>query len=188
MLDSHADIGAEHGGPDGIFYRDTRYLSRLEMLLNGQRPLLLGSTVRDDNSILTVDLTNPDIFLDGQLVLPKDMFHIVRTCFLWRGIAYQRLGVQNHGDSPFEVRLSFTFASDFADLFEVRGARRKRRGTMQAPTSRETSVALAYRGLDGIARGTTLLFGPAPEQISRAAASYSFELQPHDSRMIYVTV
>jgi glycogen debranching enzyme len=188
VLDNHADIGTEHGSPDGIFYRDTRYLSCLEMLLNGQRPLLLGSNVRDDNSILTVDLTNPDIFLDRQLVLPKDMLHIVRTLFLWRGMAYQRLRVQNHGDSPFEVRLSFAFASDFADLFEVRGLRRKRRGTMQAPTSGETSVALAYRGLDGIVRGTTLLFGPAPEKISRAAASYSFELQPHETRMVYVTV
>jgi hypothetical protein len=43
------------------FYRDTRYLSALEMLLNETHSLLLGSNVRDDNSILTVDLTNPDI-------------------------------------------------------------------------------------------------------------------------------
>jgi glycogen debranching enzyme len=61
VLDSYADIGAIAGGPDGLFFCDTRYLSHLEMLLNGEQPLLLGSTVRDDNSILTVDLTNPDI-------------------------------------------------------------------------------------------------------------------------------
>ena len=121
VLDSHADIGATPGGPDGIFFCDTRYLSHLEMLLNGQQPLLLGSNVRDDNSILTVDLTNPDIYLDQKLVLPKDMLHVVRTLFLWRGTAYQRLRMQNHGDRPFDVRLSLAFASDFADLFEVRG-------------------------------------------------------------------
>lgn len=95
-----------------IFCCDTRYLSRLEMLLNGKRLLLLGSNVRDDNAILTVDLTNPDIYLDRQLVLPKDMLHIVRTFFLWRGMAYQRLRIQNHRDCPFDVRLSFAFASD----------------------------------------------------------------------------
>ena len=50
VLDSHADIGASTGGPDGIFFCDTRYLSHLEMLLNGKQPLLLGSSVRDDNS------------------------------------------------------------------------------------------------------------------------------------------
>ena len=93
MLDSHADIGATAGGPDGIFFHDTRYLSHLEMLLNGQQPLLLGSNVRDDNSILTVDLTNPDIYLDQKLVLPKDVLHVVRTLFLWRGAAYQRLRI-----------------------------------------------------------------------------------------------
>jgi glycogen debranching enzyme len=188
VLDSHADIGAEPGGPDGIFYCDTRYLSRLELLLNGTRPLLLGSNVRDDNSILTVDLTNPDIYLDQQLILPKDMLHIVRTLFLWRGMAYQRLLVQNHGDCPSDVRLSFAFASDFADLFEVRGLSRRRRGTMQAATSGEAGVALAYRGLDDIARRTTLLFDPAPQQLSSVAACYAFELQPTETRTVYVTM
>jgi glycogen debranching enzyme len=187
VLDSHADIGAQPGGPDGIFRCDTRHLSRLEMLLNGKRPLLLGSNVRDDNSILTVDLTNPDIYLDDELILPKDVLHIVRTFFLWRGMAYQRLRVQNHGDSPFDVRLSFAFASDFADLFEVRGLRRKHRGTTHVTTSGETDVALAYLGIDGISRRTMLLFDPAPQQLSRVAASYAFELQPHESRSVYVT-
>ena len=98
VLDSHADIGATPGGPDGIFFCDTRYLSHLEMLLNGKQPLLLGSNVRDDNSILTVDLTNADIYLDQKLVQSKDMLHLVRTLFLWRGAAYQRMRMQNHGD------------------------------------------------------------------------------------------
>lgn len=81
VLDSHGDIGATPGGPDGVFFCDTRYLSHLEMLINGRQPLLLGSNVRDDNSILTVDLTNPDIYLDQKLVLPKDVLHVVRTLF-----------------------------------------------------------------------------------------------------------
>ena len=109
------------GGPDGIFFHDTRYLSHLELLLNGKQPLLLGSNVRDDNSILTVDLTNPDIYLDQKLVLPKDMLHIVRTLFLWRGTAYQRLRMQNHGDRPFDVRLSLRLRQRLRRLFEVRG-------------------------------------------------------------------
>jgi glycogen debranching enzyme len=82
VFDSHADIGAAPGGPDGIFFCDTRYLSHLEMLLSGRQPLLLGSVVRDDNSFLTVDLTNPDIYLNQKLVQPKDMLHVVRTLFL----------------------------------------------------------------------------------------------------------
>src|SRR5215207_6098367 len=71
VLDSHGDIGASAGGSDGLFHCDTRFLSRLELLLNGVQPLLLGSSVRDDNSSLTVDVTNPDMYADGHLVLPK---------------------------------------------------------------------------------------------------------------------
>jgi glycogen debranching enzyme len=188
VLDSHADIGATPGGPDGIFFCDTRYLSHLEMMLNGQQPLLLGSNVRDDNSILTVDLTNPDIYLDQKLALPKDILHVVRTLFLWCGTAYQRLRMQNHGDIPFEVRLSLAFASDFADLFEVRGLRRKRRGTASAEMQGSAGVALNYQGLDGDRRRAVILFDPAPDQLSSSVASYTLTLQPNECRSVYVTV
>jgi glycogen debranching enzyme len=187
VFDSYADIGAAPGGPDGIFFCDTRHLSHLEMLLNGKQPLLLGSNVRDDNSILTVDLSNPDIYLDQKLVQPKDVLHMVRTLFLLRGTAYQRLRMQNHGDVAFDVRLSLAFASDFADLFEVRGLHRARRGTTDVETSGNT-VTLNYHGLDGIDRRTTLLFEPVPAQLSGSAASFAFELQPQESRSIYVTM
>jgi len=188
VLDSHADIGASPGGPDGIFFNDTRYLSHLEMLLNGKHPLLLGSNIRDDNSNLTVDLTNPDIYLDHKLAQPKDILHIVRTIFLWRGAAYQRLRMQNHGEQPFYVQLSLAFASDFADLFEVRGLRRERRGTSTTEVCSETEVTLNYLGLDSNRRRTMMLFEPAPKQLSGNTASYAFELQPNESRSIYVTV
>src|SRR6202140_3219594 len=62
VMDSHGDVGASSGGPDGLFHRDTRYLSRLELTVNEVQPLLLGSNLRDDNALLAIDLTNPDIF------------------------------------------------------------------------------------------------------------------------------
>src|SRR6201994_962156 len=127
VLDSHGDIGASAGGPDGLFNADTRYLARLELVLDDVQPLLLGSNLRDDNSALTVDLTNPDVYQNGRIVLQKDMLHIVRTIFLWRGTAYQRIGLQNHGDLAASFDLTLLFDNDFADLFEVRGEKRLRR-------------------------------------------------------------
>src|SRR6185312_15057186 len=129
VLDSHGDIGASAGGPDGLFMADTRYLARLELVLDDVQPLLLGSNLRDDNSALTVDLTNPDIYRNDRIVLQKDILHIVRTVFLWRGTAYQRVGLQNHGEAPASFDLTLLFDNDFADLFEVRGEKRPRRGT-----------------------------------------------------------
>ena len=91
MVDSHGDIGASSGGPDGLFHADTRFLSHLELRLNDAQPLLLGSNVRDDNTLLAVDLTNPDLYAGEHIVLQKDIIHVARTIFLWRGTAYQRI-------------------------------------------------------------------------------------------------
>src|ERR1700722_1183764 len=145
VLDSHGDIGASAGGPDGLFNADTRYLARLELVLDDVQPLLLGSNLRDDNSALTIDLTNPDIYR-------QDLLHIVRTVFLWRGTAYQRIGLQNHGDRPASFDLTLQFDNDFADLFEVRGERRPRRGVGSSKQLGSTDVRLDYQGLDETSR------------------------------------
>jgi len=188
VLDAHGDIGAAVGGSDGIFHADTRHLSRLELLINGLRPLLLGSTVRDDNSVLTVDLTNPDIYYDKKLVLAKDTVHILRTIFLWRRSAYQRLALQNHSEAPISLHLVLSFASDFADVFEVRGMRRERRGTMRATIGGNQNIVLTYEGLDHKLRPTTLFFDPAPTHLGTSTASYSLTLQPGERRALFVTV
>jgi glycogen debranching enzyme len=188
VLDSHGDIGASAGGPDGLFRCDTRFLSRLELLLNGMQPLLLGSNVRDDDTLLTVDLTNPDMYVDDHLSLPKDTLHVVRTMFLWADTAYQRLAIRNHGDRPVDIRVSLQFDSDFADLFEVRGLRRRRRGLLGRHVTQPGAVALSYRGLDAKLRQTALRFDPPPAELSAATASYRFTLAPGELYAIYLAV
>src|SRR5215468_11992672 len=188
VLDSHGDIGASAGGPDGLFNADTRYLARLELLLDEVQPLLLGSNLRDDNSALTVDLTNPDVYEQGRIVLQKDMLHIVRTVFLWRGTAYQRIGLQNHGDRRASFDLTLLFDSDFADLFEVRGEKRPRRGIGSAKLLGPANVALDYRGLDGVTRTTALYFDPQPTRLAVNTATYHFDLEPQQISSLFVAV
>src|SRR5271169_2608746 len=162
VLDGRGDIDTSSGDSAGLFHEDTRHLSHLELLVNGTPPLLLGSNLRDDNSAFFVDLTNPDL-MDGQrIVLEKDRVHILRTVFLWRDTAYQRLGVHNYGDEAIELRLTIRFENDFADLFEVRGARRDRRGTATAKLHGGDLVLHVYNGLDGKVRRTALNFDPPP--------------------------
>jgi glycogen debranching enzyme len=188
VLDSHGDVGASAGGPDGLFNGDTRYLARLELALDDVQPLLLGSNLSDDNSALTVDLTNPDVYRNGRIVLQKDVLHIVRTIFLWRGIAYQRIGLQNHGDRPASFDLTLLFDNDFADLFEVRGEKRLRRGLASSKLSGPTDVTLEYQGLDGKPRITALHFDPRPTRLAINAATYHFELTPHQVTSLFVAV
>lgn len=186
VLDSHGDIGASAGGPDGLFNADTRYLARLELALNDMQPLLLGSNMRDDNSSLTVDLTNPDVYSNGRIMLQKDMLHIVRTFFLWRGAAHQRIGLQNHGDNRASFDLTLTFDNDFADLFEVRGEKRKHRGIATSRLLGPSDVALEYTGLDGKALNTLVHFDPRPTRLSANVATYHFDLGPQETTSLFV--
>src|SRR5260370_24514355 len=149
------------------------------------QPLLLGSSVRDDNLTLTADLTNPDIFDNGQITLPRDTIHIVRTAYLWSGAAHQRIAVGNHGETTVDVTLSLSFGSDFADLFEVRGQHRERRGRLRELAPDGKSVSLIYRGLDGATRRTELIFDPIPSHLVPTSASYELRLEPHASTYLY---
>jgi len=188
VLDSRGDIAAASGRSDGLFHLDTRYLSRLEVLVNGMPPLLLGSNLRDDNSTLFVDMTNPDIISDQRILLEKDSVHILRTVFLWRGTAYQRLRVRNYGDRPVELQICILFENDFADLFEVRGAQRERRGSATAKLRGSDQVVLSYRGLDAKLRRTTLTFDPPPQRLAMDSAVYDLQLKPGGTHPIFTAV
>jgi glycogen debranching enzyme len=188
VTDNHGDIGASTGDPDGLFHTDTRFLSRLELLLNGEQPLLLGSNVRDDNTMLAVDLTNPDFYEGEDIVLQKDLVHVARTIFLRHGVAYQRLALRNHGDRPITLDLSLHFDSDFADLFEVRGIHRQHRGTRFSKVIAADQVLLSYQGLDGEPRRTRLIFDPAPDKLTTAAAAYRIDLAPGQAKPIFLVI
>jgi glycogen debranching enzyme len=188
VLDSRGDIAAASGRSAGLFHLDTRYLSRFEVLVNGAPPLLLGSNLRDDNSALFVDLTNPDIISDQLVLLEKDSVHILRTVFLWRGTAYQRLRVRNYGDHPIELQVSILFGNDFADLFEVRGAKRERRGSATTKLRGDDQVVLSYRGLDAKLRRTTLTFDPPPHRLAMDSAIYDLRLDPGETQPIFAAV
>ena len=188
VMDTHGDVGASSGGPDGLFHCDTRHLSRLELTVNEVSPLLLGSNLRDDNALLAIDLTNPDIFSDQRIVMQKDTLHIVRTVFLWRGVAYQRLGLRNFGDRTADLRLRLLFDNDFADLFEVRGLHRERRGIASRKLVGVDQVLLSYHGLDGKARQTRLTFDPPPSKLAVNAATYHLRLAAGAMQPLFVGV
>jgi glycogen debranching enzyme len=188
VIDSQGDIGATTGEADGLFHNDTRHLARLELLVNGAAPRLLDFSMRDDNLVYTVDLTNPDIYKDNRIIFENSTLHIVRTTFLWQATAYQRIAAMNHGDHPIAVRLTLGFANDFADLFEVRGLKREHRGTSDAEVTDVDTAALRYVGLDGTTRSTLLRFEPAPTQLTQTAAEYQLTLAPKARIPIYLSV
>jgi glycogen debranching enzyme len=187
VLDSHGDIGASLGGPDGLFNCDTRYLSHFELLINGLQPLLLGSNLSDDNCVLSVDLTNPDIYYDKRIILRKNLLHVARTVFVWRSTLFHRFVVRNFSSDRVRLLLSITFDSDFADVFEVRGAQRARRGAARALVEGNRADFI-YLGLDGKRRHTRIVFEPTPTHLSPSLASFQLDLEPHKSVSLYGTI
>lgn len=165
LFDRYGDIHSLRSGSQGLYHEGTRFLSRFELTINGERPLLLSSTVKGNNILLNVDLMNPDMTDDGQVQISRGSLHLSRTRFLWQGLCFERLRVHNYSLLPVPVRLSFSVDADFADLFEVRGKVRSRRGRrLEAVTSKD-GISLGYEGLDRVDRWVTVRCAPAPTAI-----------------------
>jgi glycogen debranching enzyme len=188
VFDHYGDIKPGGLGEQGLYHEGTRYLSCLLLELEGARPFFLSSTVRDENDQLAVALTNPDLVRDGQVRLPLGTLHLAAKKFLWRGVCYQQLRVKNHGLEPVEISLALHFKADYADIFEVRGMKRKGRGNDLTPEVTDDRVVLGYRGLDSVVRHTLLQFEPRPSRLSASAARLDLSLGPQQEASFCVTV
>src|SRR5690606_36631060 len=181
VFDHYGDIIPAEGSPEGIYHRDTRYLSGLQLLIDGREPLLLSSVVQDNNAALTADLTNPDIFdARDRLRLAKSTIHIVRAKFIWEARVYERLAVRNFDDRPHTIRLKLRFQTDFADLFEVRGHERAARGRTSAAVHGSHALAFTYGALDGVISRTIVQFAPTPTRLSEGEAVFELSLKPQE--------
>ena len=189
LFDHNGDARDSSNSPEGVFFHDTRYLSRFCLQIDGRRPVLLSSTPRDDNASLTFDLTNPDFYdPDGEMALEHDIVQIRRVRFLWKGSCFERVAVRNFDIVPRRVRMSIHFAADFADLFEVRGHKRKATGLHHAPKVAGDGVTLSYTGLDDQERWTLLRFDPPPDEISAGHACFDLELVPRETKRFFVEI
>jgi glycogen debranching enzyme len=180
VFDRFGDIEPFGTGELGMYYQDTRFLSRLTLKLGKDRPLLLSSTVREDNAVLAVDATNPDVWRNGEMVVSRGTVHIFRSKILWKRACQERLRIHNYGRSTVDISLSIEFDADFADIFEVRGMKRERRGRRIETEIEQDEVVLAYEGLDGRSRRTRIAFDPPPTRLSESGANYEFWLKPGD--------
>jgi glycogen debranching enzyme len=188
VIDAHGDVGTVLDTAEGLFYRDTRYLSRFEMRLEGKRPLLLSSVVHEDKAALSVELTNPDILIEGQEKLARDTIFLHRTKILWQSVCYERISVKNFSAQSRRLRIDFLCDSDFRDLFEVRGTKRLRRGQVTSLVNADRSITFRYAGLDAIVRRATFQFDPQPSRIEANRATFELELAPHAQSTLFVTI
>ncbi len=188
IFDRHGDIEPIGSGAQGFYHEETRFLSHLVLRLNGDRPMLLSSAVKEDNMLLTVDLTNPDILVDGNVALPRGTLYLSREKFLWNAACYERIAITNYSLAPVTVCLSVQLGSDFADVFEVRGIRRERKGRSLGVHLEAGGMVLAYEGLDRVVRRSRIQCVPQPTRVDAAELKFDLVLPPKGRDVLWMTV
>lgn len=185
VADAFGDITGEG---DGLFRDDTRVLSRFRLTLGGKAPSLLSAAVGQDNVLFTSNLTVQRLPQLGDAPMLDGVVHLERRRLLWEERLYERLTVTNFGGGAIAVPLGLEFAADFRDMFEVRGTRRRTRGSPLPADVTADQVALRYQGLDGILRASTLGFSRRPDRLSASRAELVIELGPRGREEIYIEV
>ena len=180
LFEVHGDIYQIPSGSQGIFHNGTRYLSRMELSINGLKPLLLSSLPREDNQMIIVDLTNPDLSLENNEAVLRGTIHISRSKFLWQGAYHEKIRFINFGLDPASFAVALRYDADFADIFEVRGTMRQRRGTKLPVKILDNGLKFGYKGLDNMLRETRISINPAPATIQEDTLRYQIHLDPKD--------
>jgi len=136
VSDNRGDIEASRTDPTGLFSFDTRFLSRWVLTVNGQR---LSALSTDD---LQYFQTRFFLVPGGGTVYVDAKLSVIRQREVADGF-HEELRVLNHENEPVDLTIRIDAASDFADLFEVKDALRKK-GSYHAEIT-GGSLVLGYR-------------------------------------------
>jgi len=158
-------------GPDGhgMYLLDTRYLSKLELIVNGEKPFSLSYTT-DYNIAATFRLSAVHFGLTRHTgsSVPGHLGHavgITRRRYIERGLV-ESLEFTNYYPNELEVEVTLLVGADFADMFEVRGLPRSTPGRTVVIEMPNGSFGSTGGGLGvpgpAASRGTTLLISGQP--------------------------
>ncbi len=168
VSDDRGDITASRTDPTGLFSFDTRFLSRWTLTVNGQRlsPLSVDNLQYFQTRFFLVPGSGT-VYVDAKL-------SVIRQREVADGFR-EELRVLNHDNVPADLDIRIEAASDFADLFEVKDALKKK-GSYQARPL-DGSLVLSYRR-DTYLRETTIS-SSAPASIDDKGLTFTVTVPPH---------
>ena len=168
VSDDRGDIEASRTDPTGLFSFDTRFLSRWVLTVNGQR--LTALSTDDLQYFQTRFFLVPGtgtVYVDATL-------SIIRQREVADGF-HESLRVLNHENEPVDLTIRIEAASDFADLFEVKDALKKK-GSYRAQVVGK-SLVLGYHR-ETYAR-ETWISASAAAALDDNGLSFSITVPPH---------
>jgi glycogen debranching enzyme len=193
LTDPFGDIHSDSRGL-GLYQADTRILSGYELRINDQRPVILRTGI-GGSFTSTLQLTNPAYLRNpnekqqtAEIGLRAQSLGIIRERLL-SGAFRERITIQNFTTAPERQRLSLRLGADYADIFEVRGLARERRGEYLPALVGPQQACFSYRGLDGVGRRT---FVSCSERGTASAdeprLEFDWQIPPGGQRTLEVVV
>jgi len=174
------DIWPPGARDQGAYFEDTRFLSKLRLTIAGGPPVVLSTQTRAEYTS-QVDLTVTSRQFGGLFQDPVNFLHLRREQIIDEHFV-ERLTLTNYLVRDIDYWVEYEFAADFADQFEVRGARRRARGTYFRPLVDERRVVSCYQGRDGVLYRVEMFFpARAPDEIAGGRARFNFHLGPNES-------
>ena len=182
LLDPHGDIGPPGRCGLGLFHDDTRLLSHYQLDVDGG-PAALLSNESPHPYLAHVDLALSDRAFGGVPSAPSNGLHVRREILLDHRLV-ERLTITNYMRTTVTLEALLAVACDFADIFEVRGWRRPKRGAFLAPRVEPSAIAFAYRGRDGALLESRVGFLTPPTRIDARGAAWTLTLAPTASHVL----
>jgi glycogen debranching enzyme len=168
----------------GLFHDDTRFLSHLELRINGQKPIVLSSTTVGADAA-RIELTVRGGSVHGEnLDLPINTIYVHREQLLYSDRFFDVLEIQSYHDGEAKLVFELLYAADFMDICQVRGLLRGKSGRYFRPDANHSGVLLCYEGLDDRERCTRISFSPRPQVVDTERARWELNLAPHEKERI----
>jgi glycogen debranching enzyme len=188
VFDRCGDLRPLDSGGHGLFYDESRHLSKSVLRLASGPLVLLSSAVTQDNARLIIDLTNPDLDLPDGRTLSRRSVHLQRTKFLRENLCEEEIRVWNYGLVSVSLELILELEADFADIFEIRGYPRASPRQLLSAEANDSSLTFSYRGLDKVLRKTIIASNLRPVQVAASDMRFLIELGPQEEKVFTVTV
>lgn len=139
----------------GIYHEGTRFINRLILKVNGERPIILSGGIKEGNSMYCADLTNPYM---AKCDIEENSVHILRHQFVREGAFFEEIKITQYEPQHCFFNLELHFDGDFKDIFEIRGIQRTIEKNNVYPVDHEDSLEKTYLGADGIQRSYRVHF------------------------------
>ncbi|RNA68493.1 amylo-alpha-1,6-glucosidase [Alteribacter keqinensis] len=187
LTDEKGNIPKDHPYGPGLYSKDTRFLSKMDLKINGQEPILLSSEA-EESYIASMILTNPHMEQDGNVELWRESVELTRKRFIYEDVFYEMITAKNYNPKRTAFDISLHVDADFKDMFIVRGFQNGNIGSRGETTLENNRLVLTYNGADDVKRETAIAWNEEASSVNKEGdVHFHLDLEHEEARTIVFT-